>query len=85
MLTATPRTAVRRKDANFDGVWGQNSLVFLLCFMFSLRLELSGTSKMICHFENGTSKWDFKLRVKRSTSGQETRSSLFHPDMPMRS
>ena len=39
MLTAAPRTAISTKDASFDGVWGQISLVFLLCFMFSLRLE----------------------------------------------
>ena len=76
MLTATPRTAVSTKDTSLDGVWGQNSLVFLLCFMFSLRLERNGTSKMT---------WDFKLCVKRSVNGQETRSSLFHPDMSMRS
>ena len=85
MLTATPRTAVSTKDASFDGLWGQNSLVFLLCFMFSLRLERNETSKMIWDIENGTSKWDFKLCVKRSVNGQETRSALFHPDMPMRS
>ena len=83
MLTATPRTAISTKDANIDGVWGQISLVFLLCFMFSLRLERNRTSKMGCDFENGTSEWEFKLGVKRSVNGQETRSSLFHPDMPM--
>ena len=57
MLTATPRNAVSTKDASFDGVWGQNSLVFLLCFtfMFSLRLERNGTSKMI---------WDFKMGLQ---------------------
>ena len=77
MLTASPRTAVSTKDASFDGVWGQNSLVFLLCFMFSLRLERNETSKMIWDFENGTSRWDFKLYVKRSVNGQETRSSWF--------
>ena len=82
MPTAIPRTAVSTKDASFDGVWGQNWLVFFV--MFSLRLERNGTSKMIWDFENGTSRWDFKL-VKRSVNGQETRSSLFHPDMPMRS
>ena len=54
MLTATLRTAVSTKDASFGLVWGQNSLVFLLCFMFSLRLERNGTSKMIWDFENGT-------------------------------
>ena len=85
MLTATPRTAISTKDAGFDGVWGQISLVFVLCFMFSLRLERNGTSTMGWDFENGTSRWDFKLGVKRSVNGQETRSSFFHPDMPMRS
>ena len=63
------------------------------CFMFSLRLERNETSKILWDFKNimglqkyyGTSKWDFKLCVKRSVNGQETRSSLFHPDMPMRS
>ena len=46
MLTATTRTAISAKDASFDGVLGQISLVFLLCFMFSLRLERNATSKM---------------------------------------
>ena len=81
MLTATPRTAGSTKDASLDGVWGQISLVFLLRFMFYLRLERNGTSKMGWDFENGTLKWDFKLGVKRSANGQETPSSLFHPDM----
>ena len=82
MLTATPRTAISTKDAGFDGVWGQISLVFSLCFMFYLRLERNGTSKMGWDLENGTSNWDFKLGVKRSVNAQETRSSLY---VPMRS
>ena len=56
MLTATPRTAISTKDASFDSVWGQNSLV-LLCFMFSLHLDRKGTTKMIWDFENGTSNF----------------------------
>ena len=53
MLTATPRTDISTKDASFDGVWGQISLVFLFCFMFCLHLERNGTSKM--GLQNGTS------------------------------
>ena len=87
MPTATLRTASSTKDASFVGVWGRGriALILFLCFMFSLRLERNGTSKMGWDFENGTLKWDFKLGVKRSVNGQETHSSLFHPDMPMRS
>ena len=56
MLTATPRTVVSTKDVSFDDVWGQNSLVFLLCFVFS-------TFGAKWDFKNdmGLRKWDFKM------------------------
>ena len=73
MLTATQRTAISTKDASFDSVWGQNSLVFLLCLMFSLRLERNGTSKMIWDFENGTSNFFFRLFFRLQTLCQKKR------------
>ena len=53
MLTATPRTAISTKDASFD-----DFVSIFVCFMFSLRLERNGTSKM------GLRKWDFKMGLE---------------------
>ena len=78
---ALPLAMSRTKDASFDGVWGRIALVFLLFYVFFT----FGAKCDFKNFENGTSKWDFKHGVKRSVNGQETRSSLFHPAMPMRS